>query len=98
MVLAACGALLGLAGCHSAAKQARRDEKALHRQAAAEMNCPARQLVVTPNGPVEAREYMVMGCGKRALYRETDQGLMLASQIELLTPEQGTLPPPPPPQ
>jgi hypothetical protein len=71
-------------GCSSARRHVRHDEKLLHKQASYDFGCAARHLQVMPYGALERREFLVQGCGKRAMYRETEMGLQLASPIENL--------------
>lgn len=84
----------------------------LQRQAAGDFNCSARQLRVTPYGDRSTGQFIVQGCGRRAVYAKTPDGPVLASAIDADTaggtsmsgPMQavppgppGPPPPPPPP-
>jgi hypothetical protein len=82
-------------GCTSAAH---RNARLLQKQAAFDLNCPAKQIQVTPLGD---RQFIVQGCARRATYQDMGAGPVLASPIEGQTGlpplPAGSVPPPPPP-
>lgn len=77
----------------------------LQRQAASDLNCSVRQLRVTPYGDRSTGQFIVQGCGRRAVYAKTPDGPVLASSIDadtavgppMIGPMQAVPPGPPPP-
>lgn len=79
--------------------------RTMQRVAAEDFNCSPRLIRVTPYGDSSAGQFVVQGCGRRAVYSKTPDGPMLSSSIEsdelMSGPPRGPMPPqpvgPPPP-